>query len=244
MINPTRIRYWIGWSAFSLLDAAVLAKSLPAHFPPGLHLEYDLQRFLAAPVTTIVDGGANVGDTAVRFARYFNVATVHAFEPVGTTFRRLEKRVKNHPRIVCRQLALGEQETKLAITLSDESQLNSLLDVPTTPDAANSETVQVVRLDDYAQAQGLQKIDLLKLDLEGYELPALRGASRLLKEGAIRAVYSECGFINGDPRKTSFSELNELMHQYGYQFAGFHQTQYWGPNRRRALFSNGLWLQE
>ena len=243
MINPTKLRYWLGRSAFGTLDLAVSVKSLPARFPNGLHLEYDLQRFLPAPVTTIIDGGANVGKTALRFARYFNAATVHAFEPVSTTFEILEKSVKAHPRIACRKLALGDQAAELRISLSDNSELNSLLNPAAAPGAANSETVHVVRLDEYAEAQGLTRIDVLKLDLEGYELAALRGAGRLFERGVIQAVYSECGFVSNDRLKTSFGDLNETIQAHGFRFAGFYQTYRWGPHKCWVLFSNGLWLR-
>ena len=242
MVSPTKLRYWLGKSVYGILDMAVAYKLLPPRFPVGVHFEYDLRRFLGVPVNEIVDGGANVGGTALRLVRYFKEATIHAFEPVSTTFHRLEERTKMHPQILRRQLALGEQEMDLTITVAHESELNSLLNTSNPSEAADCETVHVVCLDQYAKTQRLQKIDLLKLDLEGYELLALRGACELLKNGSIRAVYAECGFLGPDRYKSSFGEMNEFLHTYGFIFSGFYQTYRWGPHKRWMGFSNGLWL--
>ena len=46
-------------------------------------------------------------------------------------------------------------------------------------------------LDDYINAAQLERIDLVKLDIEGYELLALRGAERALKNRTVKAVYFE-----------------------------------------------------
>jgi FkbM family methyltransferase len=240
---PKSLRYWVGKSACQIVDAAVLSNMMSTRFPPGLHLEFDLQRFLEKPVLQIIDGGANVGDTALRFARFFRTATVHAFEPVGKTFKILEQRAGTNPRIVLQKLALGEQEMRIAIKLSDDSELNSILNPETEPSALNSESVQVVCLDKYAEARNLDKIDLLKLDLEGYELQALSGARALLEKGAIRAVYAECGLVKTDAYKTHVSLLDEHLVGQGFRFSGFYQTFRWGPNKRWAGFSNGLWLR-
>jgi hypothetical protein len=51
--------------------------------------------------------------------------------------------------------------------------------------------VPSIKLDDYINAAQLERIDLVKLDIEGYELSALRGAERALKNRTIQAVYFE-----------------------------------------------------
>jgi len=240
MINGTQVRYWIGKSGDCVLDTAVASKLVPTRFPVGWHLEFDLQRFLGPAVNVIVDGGANVGNTALRFARFFNEATIHAFEPIGATFNRLEESIRNCPRIVCKQLALGETEAELSITLSGDSELNSL--VNQTVSSCNSERVRVISLNQYAQSCGLETIDVLKLDLEGYELHALRGADLLLNQRSIRAVYAECGFDKTDPCKTAFGASHEFLTGNDFRFSGLYQTFRWGSNKRWAGFSNGLWL--
>jgi FkbM family methyltransferase len=243
MPQSRSLKYWIGQSASDIVDLAVAGNLLPRGFPAGLHLEYDLQRFLEPPVRVIIDAGANVGDTALRFARFFGQATVHCFEPVGNTFQKLEQRTGKNPRIILQKLALGDREMRLNIKLSDDPELNSILDLEIVSAGTNSEMVRVVRLDQYAETQKLGGIDLLKMDLEGFELQALTGASGLLEKGLIKAVYAECGFVRTDRYKTYAGLLDECLTGHGFVFSGFYQTFRWGPDKRWSGFSNGLWLR-
>jgi hypothetical protein len=104
--------------------------------------------------------------------------------------------------------------------------------------------VQIVSLDQYAETSKLKQIDILKLDLEGYELQALRGARTLIEKGLIRAVYAECGFVKTDINKTPFNELNETLIANKFRFSGFYQNFRWGPNKRWLGYSNALWLRD
>jgi hypothetical protein len=64
------------------------------------------------------------------------------------------------------------------------------------------ERVSVASLDDFCKRHSIRSIDLLKLDAEGHELPILRGASGLLRDGAIRAIQFEFGGCDLDSDTT------------------------------------------
>src|SRR5438105_3740062 len=119
----TKLRYVIGKSCSQMLDTAVAIGIVPfgSHFPVGYHFELDLRRFKGTPITTIIDAGANKGDTALRFARFFSGATVHAFEPVAATCDVLCKRVASQRRIRVHQEALGNHAGELTIRLHANS---------------------------------------------------------------------------------------------------------------------------
>jgi hypothetical protein len=72
------------------------------------------------------------------------------------------------------------------------------------------EMVTVRRLDDVCHEHEIDRIDLLKLDVEGSELRVLRGADRLLKEGRIEAIQFEFGGCNVDSR-TFFRDFFDLL---------------------------------
>lgn len=77
------------------------------------------------------------------------------------------------------------------------------------------EVVELTTLDSFAAAHGLDRIDFMKLDIEGHELAALHGAAGLLKSGAIRALSFEFGGSNIDTR-TFFRDFWLLLGGYGY----------------------------
>lgn len=123
-----------------------------------------------------VDGGAHVGTWSIPMAKIFR--TVHAFEPSGDTFAalqaNLEKRgVKN---VKAREVALGKVESQGAMTLDGDERAKQMGNLGARHLGAGS-SVRVVPLDSFE----LDVLDLLKLDIEGGEVDALKGAEETLR---------------------------------------------------------------
>ena len=75
--------------------------------------------------------------------------------------------------------------------------------------------VTVTTIDQILNDRGITDVDLVKMDLEGHELFALRGASESLKKGRIRALTFEFGSGNVNSR-TFFRDFWELLTGLGY----------------------------
>lgn len=108
-------------------------------------------------------------------------------------------------------IALGASDATAVMHVTDFSDASSLLP-PGAAGAAQpgmSEVRQVAvpvhRLDDYRQDKGLPWPDLIKLDIQGYELEALRGAPQCL--AAAKAVIAEVSFIAYYERQCLFHDL-------------------------------------
>jgi FkbM family methyltransferase len=234
-----RFRYHVGKAFQNFIDVAVRSRVLPHRFPRGVHLEFDLQRWIEPQPSIIFDVGANVGDTVCRFARFFPTAQIHAFEPASNTFSLLEQRMHNVNRVHCRRLAVGAEKGQAPLALQRDHERNSLVSVRAD---APCETVDLVSLDDYTRAHQINTISILKIDVEGYELEVLKGATSLLRSRAIQAIYAECGFEPTDRDKTMFEALHGELKGLGYRFAGLYHDFRWGPHKQWVGFSNGLWL--
>jgi hypothetical protein len=83
----------------------------------------------------------------------------------------------------------------------------------------------VMTLDEFAKSERIWQIDLLKIDTEGYDLEVLRGATRLLAEGAIKFVIAEVGFSPGDNRHVLFDDVRSLLIPFGYRLFGIYNQQ-------------------
>lgn len=187
----------------------------------GVNLEADLARFAARrPLQTIFDVGGNFGQSALRFAAAFSEATVFTFEPVPTSFARLCHATRHHPRIKPHGFALGDAEGSAKLSITPDAASNSLL---ASKAAIGSLDVQVLTLDAFAATHEIGVIDLLKIDVEGYELEVLRGASKLLGERKIRYVFAEC-VLAPDSRAphTSFFDLHRLLESHGFCFLNYY----------------------
>ena len=154
-------------------------------------------RDLARPV--VFDVGANEGDWLAAVLARCPQATVHAFEPQAALAARI---AADRSAVVVNNLAVGDRAGELSLyDYSDHpgSQHASLL--PGVIDSlhgakARSTTVAVVTLDDYCAERRVERIDLLKIDVEGFEANVLRGARRLLESGCVSAIQFEFNEMN------------------------------------------------
>jgi tetrahydromethanopterin S-methyltransferase subunit F len=91
-----------------------------------------------------------------------------------------------------------------------------------------------VRLADELAARCLEKVDLWKLDVEGYEIPALQGAEELLKEQRIRAIYAELTDENGQRIRDYLSGFEYRCHLFDRNGKLYTPSQF--PNHTNGLF--------
>jgi FkbM family methyltransferase len=123
----------------------------------------------AQPV--MFDVGACVGDAHKWFAE--QGWTVHAFEPNPPMYQRIVDSLA--PGVILNQLAVSDKSgEKVDFFTSKESiGISSMLAFRDTHEV--TATVETVRLDDYCTAQGVEHIDFLKVDTEGFDLFVLKG---------------------------------------------------------------------
>jgi FkbM family methyltransferase len=197
----------------------------------------DLERVLPR-IRTILDVGANEGQTALPFARAFPDARVFAFEPVPHTFSTLRARTADIHRIRCFELALGPYDGEATITLADKSGQNSLLNV--AEPGPGTITVSVMRGDTWASAHDVDHVDVLKIDAEGYDLEVLAGFERLLAASHVRAVLVECEFDRVRPEPhTSFFALYEHLTARGLGFTTLYTD---SVSANRFAWGNALFM--
>ncbi len=187
----------------------------------GVNLEFDLARITSEkPLATIFDVGGNFGQTALRFASAFPPAKVFTFEPVPSSFERLLSAIADHKNIQGHNLAFGDQPGTARLNLTSSAGTNTLVATAATIDSID---VRVDTLDAFAAAQGIGTIDLLKIDVEGFELQVLKGATDLLTRGHIRFIFVECVFApDPDFNHTSFFDLRDVLLPHGFCFVGYY----------------------
>src|SRR5260221_1686639 len=141
---------------------------------------------------TFVDVGAIVGYyTALASSLVGKPGSVIAFEPSPYAFGRLRSMVQanklEHVRPV--HSGLSDVAGQLNLYLGNGSHNHTPTMVP--HENATVTLVSVQTLDSAAEQMGIERIDLMKIDVEGYETRVLAGATRLLKEGRVRAILCE-----------------------------------------------------
>jgi FkbM family methyltransferase len=176
---------------------------------------------LADTVSVAFDVGGNVGQTVTEMRRVFPVAQIYSFEPVPTTFAQLVDHYGATDRVECVQSAMGEIEGHVEMTASAISGQNTMR-VSAKP-SSPTVRVPVTTVDVFAAQRGIPRIDLLKIDTEGYELAVLRGAQRMLSTGSIRFVLAECEFTpNSSEPHGAFFEIAALLLPMGFRIVAFY----------------------
>lgn len=143
-------------------------------------------RFLR-PGMTFVDVGANEGLYTLFGSRLVGPeGTVWAFEPSRREFGRLRQNLQLNDLANVRafRLALSREpaEVELAVAADEHAGQNTLGQFTYPIEMLHKETVTTVRLDDMVAAEGLERLDLIKIDVEGAESAVLEGASQMLRQ--------------------------------------------------------------
>jgi FkbM family methyltransferase len=172
-------RYHLGRTINDAREA-ILRQPLPGlrFYPRGRIWPFDLKRFYNSRKCSpriIIDAGGNVGQTCLYLQKWFPMARIYSIEPVRSTFESLQLNTASHPNILCRNVALGELKEAREIRLMRDSGLNTLTTEPALESAISgaTEEIRLTTLPAFCQQEGLDRIDILKMDVQGYELPIL-----------------------------------------------------------------------
>lgn len=175
------------------------------------------------PVKNIVDGGALYGGHAARFLQIWPSATVHAFEPQPDTLARLKQNFSDDNRVRIYGCALAESVGEALFHIHEKNHTSSLLET-LEPDAmhpAATATVPLTSLDAWREQEKLPPPEIIKLDLQGHELAALRGAQKTL--AGVKAIVAEINFY---PRYTGSClahEVTAFLYEHGFRVYRFYE---------------------
>jgi FkbM family methyltransferase len=150
-----------------------------------------------------IDIGGNVGDYTAELLRRNPTVSVHVFEPSKFNVKKLKERFHAYPLIYVQPFAIGEKNENANLHYDYEgSGLASLTKRNLDHFGINferNEPIEVVRFEDYwINSLNRQVLDLVKLDIEGHELAALRGLGEAIRH--IRVLQFEFGGCNIDSR--------------------------------------------
>lgn len=173
-------------------------------------------------LSTVIDGGANDGGFAAYIREVSAIAAIHSFEPVPWLYKALADRFKADGNFCPYPVALGEANDEAEFEINADSYSSSLLPIDNGaaaffPGLNRSSVIRVpvTTLDTWATGRDLPRPLLLKLDLEGNELAALRGATQLLKR--VDYILAEINFVLLRQGQPSFHEIEEFLAERGFE---------------------------
>jgi FkbM family methyltransferase len=203
-VNPTEV---LGWAIYSRAICEVAVTEA-------------LWR-LAQPGDIVVDGGANIGyATSILAARVGATGQIHSFEPDPRAFRELQENVKlweergQRGCFVLHNVALGPRSGAATLHVPESFGWNGgRARIETTPieEPGSRLEVSLVTLDEVFQHG--ERVSVVKLDVEEFELDALMGMEQLLRERRVEHIVFE--------EKDDFpAPTHEYLKEAGYSVFG------------------------
>lgn len=161
----------------------------------------------------IVDSGANIGQMLLYLAQWVPEGKVLAIEPGTHQANWLQECLDANPKLPVDLIraGLGADTEQAYLREPGEPDRHGSWNQVSTSDG---EPIQISRLDDLLRERGIEHVDLWKLDVEGYEVPALRGAAEYLESHCIRALYVELRGDNGRAIRQFLEPLGYSCHLF------------------------------
>ncbi len=168
----------------------------------------------------IIDGGAYIGGITQCFADKFPNAHIHAFEPQLRFYQNLKETYNNLSRVHIYDYALSDFQGETVFYINEEAYTSSLSRPTVSYMHQKKEvTVKVTTLDGWAKKEGVQP-KIIKLDLQGFELAALRGGSGVLAETDL--VLCEINFVPRYQEMSTFDEVVAYLSDHGFALFRFY----------------------
>ncbi len=183
----------------------------------------------------VVDSGANIGQMLLYLAQWVPQGRILAVEPgaIATAWLAECLALNGHLPVELIRCGLGSKSCQMSLSSNGTAELHGSGN-EIRPLGAG-ETVDMRRLPDLVHERGFDRVDLWKLDVEGFELEALAGAGELLSRQSVRAVYAELAYGHGE-------QIRGCLRAHGYECHFFDAAGGLYVPRELPEYSNGLFL--
>ncbi|MDF7673783.1 FkbM family methyltransferase [Acetobacteraceae bacterium ESL0709] len=169
--------------------------------------------------SVVIEGGANIGSHTVDLCRMAGPSgKVLAFEPQRLVFQELVCNIalNNIPNAYCYNQGLGSRKTRLSIPAVDYHKTNNFggislienypMQAILSSTQENREETEIITIDSLA----LDRLDVMKLDVEGMEEDILKGAEQTIKR------FSPVIYMESYPDLPGAPEARSLLRKFGY----------------------------
>ncbi|KUR73690.1 hypothetical protein AQZ52_01605 [Novosphingobium fuchskuhlense] len=183
------------------------------------------------PAATVIDVGANIGQFSLMTRGIHPHAMIHAFEPLQAMADTYAKLFRDDKRVALHRYAAGSSASTSELNVSKQPDSSSMLPIsdqqstlfPGT-EKAGVEQVRVERIDDVLNVAALAEPILVKLDVQGFELEALKGMPKVLERA--RWVYLEASFTSLYVGQPLGNEIVVWLNRNGFELTGVYNPSY------------------
>ena len=196
-----------------------------------------LKEKISKDIDILIDVGAHHGDTINKFLKIFLIKKIYAFEPSKKNFEKLKKKTEdiekhNSVKINIYPYGLGEKNDVMRLTeivdgvsntfnnlnmnskyLKKKKFITTLFGIKKF--IKGDELTKIIPLKDIIKEEKIEKIDLIKIDTEGFEYNTLLGMGREIKK--VKFILFEHHYDNMIIKNYKFKDIHTLLINNGFQ---------------------------
>ena len=182
-------------------------------------------------ISVFIDVGAHHGESINLFNKEFNISSIISFEPSLRNYNKLLKNNKKIKNLKTFNLALGEEKNLVSFTDHFETQSSTVSEINKhsnyfkkknfflDPLNINRKKIQISkikmdRLDNILRELGIDSVDILKIDTEGYDFRVIRGLGDSIK--LIKYIYFEHHFHDMLIKNYNLGDVNRYLNSYNF----------------------------
>jgi FkbM family methyltransferase len=182
-------------------------------------------KYFSIPADAVViDVGANIGSMTFKFAGIAPEGHVYAFEPTDYAYAKLLKNISLNPQFASRI-------TPVQCFLADQNRLKHEMKAYASwkVDGSNpnphplhggaikpADSIPAVTMDHFFLENGIQRVDLVKIDTDGYEYKVLNGARKTIKKYRPYVVFEIGGYVLNE-QQLEFEQFHDYFENFGYR---------------------------
>ncbi|MEJ7590189.1 MAG: FkbM family methyltransferase [Planctomycetaceae bacterium] len=222
MYDPLLLLERLGEWASNRRRLRKLRRTVASHLTLG-HIDSleSLELIRDRDINVVFDVGANVGTWTLLAKCILPNCEVHAFEPLPFHITEFKKAVANVSGVTLHELALGDSSGCIDIRITSSTDASSVLPLSKLRsshyDLAEVDTIEVQldSIDNLMAHRRTPQPDLIKMDIQGYELTALQGANNALR--TAKAILLEVSFQAIYEEQCLFHEIVEFLNVRGFR---------------------------
>ena len=205
----------------------------------------------------IFDVGANVGQSLKEFKKWYPFSEIHCFEPDTESMKILQK--NNYENIIYNLVGVGAIEEIKTFYRYSLNTINSFLEIDTHSKVfqeqvhrkvnqalekeVRKEEVKLISLDIYCKQKNIENINIVKIDVQGFEVEVLKGAEELIKENRIDVFIIEITFDEIYGKGTSFYDIEKRLIPFGYKLWDISHI-YKDLNKNRTNWVDAIYIKK